>query len=86
MIIDPGGDDTYLMKGKTPEQAIENPMTVILDLGGDDLYRGGDFTFGGTFFGSIGLLYERDGRRVTFTRFTLEWLTDGRDKRHETGS
>ena len=30
--------------------------------------------------GSIGLLYERDGRRVTFTSFTLEWLTDGKDR------
>lgn len=26
--------------------------------------------------GSIGLLYERDGRRVTFTKFTLDWLSE----------
>ena len=30
--------------------------------------------------GKIGLLYERDGRRVTYTSFTLEWLSDGKDK------
>jgi sialidase-1 len=29
---------------------------------------------------SIGLLYERDGyRKITFARFDLSWLTDGRD-------
>ena len=32
--------------------------------------------------GKIGCLYERDGyRKITFARFTLEWLTDGKDKR-----
>ncbi len=30
--------------------------------------------------GSIGCLYERDGyRKITFARFTLGWLTDGKD-------
>ncbi len=33
--------------------------------------------------GSIGCLYERDNYgKITFARFTLEWLTDGKD-RHE---
>jgi len=31
--------------------------------------------------GSIGCLWERDGyKKITFSRFTLEWLTDGKDK------
>ncbi|MHC4388054.1 MAG: hypothetical protein ACYS8I_05595 [Planctomycetota bacterium] len=34
--------------------------------------------------GDIGLLYERGDRhryeKMTFTRFTLDWLTDGKDK------
>ena len=31
--------------------------------------------------GTIGCLYETDGyRRIRFARFTLEWLTDGRDR------
>lgn len=30
---------------------------------------------------SIGLLYERDGyRKISFTRFDLQWLSDGRDR------
>jgi sialidase-1 len=31
--------------------------------------------------GSIGCLYERDDyRKITFVRFTLGWLTDGKDQ------
>jgi sialidase-1 len=31
--------------------------------------------------GDIGCLYERDGyRKITFARFTLRWLTDGKDQ------
>ena len=31
--------------------------------------------------GTIGCLYEKDGyQAVTFARFTLEWLTGGKDK------
>ena len=29
---------------------------------------------------SIGLLYERDGSKITLARFTLDWLTSGKDK------
>jgi sialidase-1 len=35
--------------------------------------------------GSVGCLFERGEKdpyeRITLTRFTLEWLTDGKDKR-----
>ncbi len=31
--------------------------------------------------GSLGLLFEKDGyKSITFARFTLDWLTDGKDK------
>jgi len=31
--------------------------------------------------GGIGCLYERDGyRKITFARFNLRWLTDGKDQ------
>jgi len=32
--------------------------------------------------GSVGLLFEKDGyTSIAFTRFTLDWLTDGRNER-----
>jgi len=35
--------------------------------------------------GSIGLVYEKDDyQKIAFVRFTLEWLTDGKDSYHKT--
>lgn len=62
-ILDAGGDDTYLLPARTKAVAMSAPVRCIIDLGGNDTYRGGDFSLGGAFFG-IDMLFDTDGNDV----------------------
>jgi hypothetical protein len=57
LILDPGGDDLYLLD--PPESPA--PLSVIIDLGGNDTYQGGDRApYASGFFG-IALLLDQEG-------------------------
>lgn len=45
-ILDVGGNDTYVINDGSKVRAADHPISVILDLAGDDTYRGGKFAFG----------------------------------------
>ncbi|MDA0336413.1 MAG: PDZ domain-containing protein [bacterium] len=58
MIVDLGGDDTYLT-GSTPDD--DTPVMVVIDLGGDDRYVGNHIgSLGGAVMG-VSLLVDRSG-------------------------
>jgi hypothetical protein len=59
LIIDPAGDDRYRLSGSAP-----GAVSVILDLAGDDVYGGDDFSVASGLFG-VGLLID-DGGHDTY--------------------
>ncbi|MCS7169974.1 MAG: HEAT repeat domain-containing protein, partial [Candidatus Kapabacteria bacterium] len=67
LIVDVGGNDRYLFPSFAKAEALARPARVIVDLSGDDLYDGGDFTFGSGFFG-CGILVDLQGNDVYRSR------------------
>lgn len=59
-ILDAGGDDIYALPSYSKARALQYPVRCIIDLQGNDTYRGGDFSLGSGFFG-VGLLFDADG-------------------------
>ncbi len=59
LLIDTGGLDRYSECGGTPR--FDQPLSVVLDLGGNDQYSGGRSSLGSGVFG-IGLLLDAGGR------------------------
>ena len=62
LILDPGGDDMYAITGGK-QNALSHPIQSIIDISGNDTYRGGDFTLGSGYFG-IGILHDLSGDDV----------------------
>lgn len=59
-ILDVGGNDRYILPPLTKEEALARPVRVIVDLSGNDVYDGGDFSWGSGFFG-FGLVVDLQG-------------------------
>lgn len=59
-ILDAGGNDIYALPSYSKAQALNAPVRCIIDLQGNDIYRGGDYTLGSGFFG-VGLLLDSEG-------------------------
>jgi hypothetical protein len=62
LILDPGGNDMYAITGGKKD-ALLHPVQCIVDLSGNDTYRGGDYTLGSGYFG-IGILHDLSGDDV----------------------
>ena len=62
LILDPGGNDIYAITGGKKE-ALLHPVQCIVDLSGNDTYRGGDYALGSGYFG-IGILHDLSGDDV----------------------
>jgi hypothetical protein len=62
LILDPGGNDMYAITGGKKE-ALLHPVQCIVDLSGNDTYRGGDYALGSGYFG-IGILHDLSGDDV----------------------
>ena len=60
VIIDLSGDDTYISSDKCWLGAGVLGLGFLIDLKGNDIYRGENFAFGVGFFG-VGFLYDREG-------------------------
>ncbi|MFN8361680.1 MAG: HEAT repeat domain-containing protein [Candidatus Kapaibacterium sp.] len=60
LIIDVGGNDKYLLSERTKTTAKNHPVQVCIDLGGDDVYLGGNYSLGGAIFGT-NILIDADG-------------------------
>jgi hypothetical protein len=62
LILDPGGNDMYAITGGKKD-ALLHPVQCIVDLSGNDTYRGGDYALGSGYFG-IGILHDLSGDDV----------------------
>ncbi len=60
IIIDLGGNDTYLSNNNSIKNRLKSPISCIIDFSGDDIYIGNDFCFGGSAFG-INILIDFEG-------------------------
>ncbi|MCX6139628.1 MAG: HEAT repeat domain-containing protein [Candidatus Kapabacteria bacterium] len=60
VIIDVGGNDVYRLDDTTKADALAMPIRCIIDLSGDDLYVGRDFSFASG-VGGVGILIDRKG-------------------------
>lgn len=60
VIIDVGGNDVYRLDDTTKMDALAMPIRCIVDLSGDDLYLGRDFSFASG-IGGVGILIDRRG-------------------------
>ena len=60
LIIDVGGNDTYIFSDSDKKSVLLNPVRMIIDLSGSDAYIGGDYSFGGAAFG-INILLDYEG-------------------------
>jgi hypothetical protein len=63
LIVDVGGDDVYLVDSLDKSQALETPLTVIVDLAGNDLYRGGNYSFASA-LGGVSIIIDATGDDV----------------------
>lgn len=63
LILDVGGNDRYYFPNNDKKNAVERPVRIVIDLGGNDIYNGGDFSLGGALFG-ISLLFDMSGNDV----------------------
>lgn len=55
-IIDVGGNDIYRSSPRTKRDALERPVSLIVDFVGNDTYLGSDYSLGGTLFGASSLI------------------------------
>ncbi|MBU3698414.1 MAG: HEAT repeat domain-containing protein [Candidatus Kapabacteria bacterium] len=60
LIIDVGGDDTYDVEAASVVDSMTPSLSVVIDLDGNDLYRGGDHVLGSGRFG-VGILIDESG-------------------------
>jgi hypothetical protein len=72
VIIDLTGDDTYISSENCWLGAGVLGLGFLVDLRGNDIYRGGNFAFGAGFFG-VGFLYDREGN----DRYISDMFTQG---------
>ncbi|MCZ2131893.1 MAG: HEAT repeat domain-containing protein [Bacteroidetes bacterium] len=63
LILDVGGNDRYYFPNYDKKAAIGHPIRITIDLGGNDIYNGGDFSLGGAIFGTS-LLFDIAGNDV----------------------
>jgi hypothetical protein len=63
LIVDVGGDDRYLLPALSKEEALAQPVRVIVDLAGNDLYHAGSYSLGAGFWG-CGILIDWAGNDV----------------------
>lgn len=66
LIIDIGGNDSYLLDNGSKASAIERPFRVILDLDGDDIYRSNGYDVGTGVCGA-GIVIDQAGNDVYST-------------------
>jgi hypothetical protein len=60
MIIDVGGHDVYNLSSETLQQRISAPVRIIVDLEGNDTYRGADYALASGLHG-VDVLIDRSG-------------------------
>lgn len=60
MIIDLGGNDTYISNSQSLLNKMKSPISIIIDFSGDDIYIGNNYCFGSGIFG-ISILMDLDG-------------------------
>ncbi len=60
VIIDFGGDDTYLFPEITKDDAAAKPVRCLIDIDGNDRYLGSSYSLAGAVFG-VSLLFDRSG-------------------------
>ncbi|MEO5929213.1 MAG: HEAT repeat domain-containing protein [Candidatus Kapaibacterium sp.] len=70
-IVDIGGNDIYRATPRTKATALDHPVSLIIDFSGDDIYEGGDFTFGGTLFGASAVIDMKGDDSYTGRNFSL---------------
>ncbi|MBK6292783.1 MAG: HEAT repeat domain-containing protein [Ignavibacteria bacterium] len=63
VIIDVGGNDVYRLDDTTKTDALYMPVRCIVDLDGNDMYAGKDFSFASG-VGGVGILIDRRGNDV----------------------
>jgi hypothetical protein len=63
IILDYGGDDSYIAPAGNDLGAARFGWSILADFAGDDIYRAGSFSLGSGWFG-IGLLFDLGGRDV----------------------
>ena len=63
MILDYGGDDSYIAPAGNDLGAARFGWSILVDFAGNDTYRAGNFSLGSGWFG-IGLLFDLGGRDV----------------------
>lgn len=71
LILDVGGNDTYIFPQTDKSAAIQHPVRVIMDLAGNDTYLGGDFSLGGAAFGVSILMDAAGNDTYTAGNFSL---------------
>ncbi len=60
LIVDIGGNDRYFPSARTKTSAMSSPLRSIIDLEGNDIYIGGNYTFGGAIMGAD-IVYDAKG-------------------------
>lgn len=60
MIIDVGGNDVYNLSSETLQQRITTPVRILVDLDGNDTYRGADYALASGLHG-VDVLIDRSG-------------------------
>ncbi len=60
LIVDFGGNDTYLLKDRDKFKSLQRPVTAIIDYSGNDNYIAGNYNLGGTAFG-VNILIDYSG-------------------------
>lgn len=71
IIIDLGGNDTYISNSQTLQNKMTSPVNLIIDFSGDDIYIGNNYCFGAGIFG-ISILMDFDGNdSYSTTDFSL---------------
>ncbi|MGD9202232.1 MAG: HEAT repeat domain-containing protein, partial [Chitinispirillia bacterium] len=71
LIIDIGGNDTYICPENTKNMALQNMGTCIVDFSGNDTYSGYDYSFGSGFFSISIVIDTRGNDRYIAGNFSL---------------
>lgn len=67
LVIDVGGNDQYLFPDQSKWERVKQPFQCIIDLEGDDLYSGKDFSWGSALWG-INILVDAEGDDLYYGR------------------